>query len=339
MTHQIRRDWLNDLPPGRRSSLVPVPYGLYWNRQNLRDLEGRPQTNNLGYRQGAKDTEVPKPPDTFRILVLGSSTTFSDAGAALPEEAWPARLETKLFELPNGFGSLEVINAGLNYALSTELLIHLMLVGLAVEPDMVIWEGPGNDWLPIAVGDDTSDYRKTRAAGEYPRPRLGEKSLMKGSYTARIILSLWLRATPSTGLISLEPADVDWSNGELLERMLSDSFNNFRHNMQIVADICSARSLPLLLVPFTTGSIESQMRTGARPREFLEVQKITNRRLNDLMSAVAEDNGANVSYLPPSIIIPDDHYLDGTHLLPEGEDLKAAWVAAGVRKVLRDRNS
>lgn len=122
---------------------------------------------------------------------------------------------------------------------------------------MFIWEGPGNGWLPVTFADVTWDYRQTRAPGEYPRPRFGEKSLARCSYVGRMLLSLWLRATPSTGLVSLEPADVDWSNQELHERMRSDSFVTFRHNMQLVADICNARNVTLLLVPFTTGSIES----------------------------------------------------------------------------------
>lgn len=74
-------------------------------------------------------------------------------------------------------------------------------------------------------------------------------------------------------------------------------------------------------------------------REFLEAQAVANRRLNDLMAAVATDNGPNISCLPLELIIPDDHYLDGTHLLPAGEDLKAAWVAVGVQKLIRDRPS
>lgn len=336
LTHQIRREWLNDLPPNRRSSVVSIPYGLYWNRPSHVDAEGGLQTNSLGYRQGGLETVVPKPQGIFRILVLGSSTTFSDAGAPSPQDAWPAKLEAALPRPPKGFDRIEVLNAGLNYALSAELLIHLMFVGLETEPDMVVWEGPGNDWLPAAVGDESPDYRETRAPGVYPRPRFGEKSLVRRSYLARLILALWLRATPSTGLVSLEPPGVDWSSSEVLERMRTDPFTRFRRNMELVADICRVRGIPLLLVPFTTGSIECQLLTGSRTRAFLEAQASATSRLNSLLSYVASEHAHNTTYLSRPLVIPDGLYLDGTHLLPEGEALKAAWVASAVMELTRD---
>lgn len=336
LTHQIRRDWLDDLPPARESSVVSIPYGLYWNRPGQVDAQGRLQTNSLGYRQGGLETVVPKPSGTFRVLVLGSSTTFSDAGTPSPLDAWPAKLETALPGPPNGFDRIEVVNAGLNYALSAELLIHLMFVGLAVEPDMIVWEGPGNDWLPAAVGDVSPDYRQTRAPGVYPRPRFGEKSLVRRSYLARLILALWLRATPSTGLVSLEPPGVDWSSSEVLERMRTDPFTRFRRNMELVADVCRVRGIPLLLVPFTTGSIERQLLSGSRTRAFLEAQASATRRLNSHLSDVAAEHAHNTTYLSQPLVIPDGLYLDGTHLLPEGEALKAAWVASAVLELTRD---
>jgi lysophospholipase L1-like esterase len=336
LTHQIRRDWLEDLPPTRESSVVPLPYGLYWNRPNHVDPRGQLQTNSLGYRQGGLETVVPKPQGTFRVLVLGSSTTFSDAGAATPGEAWPAKLELALPGPPSGFDRVEVVNAGLNYALSAELLIHLIFVGLEIEPDMIVWEGPGNDWLPAAVGDASPDYRETRAPGVYPRPRFGEKSLVKRSYLARLLLALWLRATPSTGLVSLEPAGVNWSSEELLKRIRTDDFAGFRRNVELVADICSARAIPLLLVPFTTGSIERQLLSGSRSRAFLEAQEVAISRLNLVLAQVAAERAENTAFHSEPLVIPDDLYLDGTHLLPEGEAVKAAWVASAVADLTRD---
>lgn len=336
LTHQIRRDWLTDLPECRMSSLVPVPYGLYWNRSRHVDAEGRHQTNSLGYRQGAEETIVPKPEETFRILVLGSSTTFSDAGAPLPSDAWPAKLKSHLPGPPPGFDRVEVLNAGLNYALSTELLMHLMLVGLHVEPDMVVWEGPGNDWLPAAVGDTSPDYRGTRVPGEYPRPRFGERALVKRSFLARLILALWLRATRSTGLISLEPEGVDWSSKELADRIRNDPFDTFRRNVELVAEVCQARNIPLLLIPFTTGTTKSQLLSGLRSHDFLEARASATRRLNQVMAEVAAEHPGNTTYLAQEQPIPDHLYLDGTHLLPEGEGLKAAWVAYAVARVIRD---
>ena len=336
LTHHIRRDWLNDLPADRTNKVIQVPYGLYWNSPRHVDSEGHLQTNSMGYRQGALETEVPKPKGTFRILVLGSSTTFSDTGAPTPADAWPARLNAHLPGPPAGFDRVEVVNAGLNYALSTELLIHLLFVGLGVEPDLIVWEGPGNDWLPPAVGDPSPDYRETRAPGAYPRPRYGEKTLVRRSYLARLALALWLRATPSTGLVSLEPANVDWASHAVLERMRTDNFDRFRQNLKLVAEVCSARKIPLLLVPFTTGSISRQLLSGARTLDFLEAQSIAIKKLNWHMAEIAAEHSACSAYISKPLVVADDLYLDGVHLLPEGEDLKAAWVARGVVELISD---
>ena len=119
LTHQIRRDWLADLPADRLSPMIQVPYGLYWNRPQSLDGNGVQQTNEYGYRQGSTPTAVPKPPGRIRVLALGGSTTFSDRGASAPKDAWPARLETSLQDLDTGMETVEVVNAGLNYALSS----------------------------------------------------------------------------------------------------------------------------------------------------------------------------------------------------------------------------
>lgn len=332
LTHQIRRDWLADLPADRLSPMVQVPYGLYWNRPQVLDSNGVHQTNERGYRQGPRATAVPKPPGCVRILVLGGSTTFSDRGATAPRDSWPARLETSLQGLGTGGETIEVINAGLNYALSSELLIHFILLGSKLDPDIVIWEGPGNDWLPAASGDYSDDYRVTRSPGSYPQPRFGERAVIRHSYIARLLLAMWLRKTPSTGLIALERPGVDWDDPKTAQAIRSSSFEPFRSNLETLADLCTARRIPLVLVPFIIGSVESQV--GHRSREFFEAQASAIRRLNQIMEDVAAGYGSGVTFLGSAPSLPDDLFVDGVHLNPEGEDLKAGWISQAVTQLL-----
>ena len=302
-----------------------------------RSLSARLQAkrNSKGYRQGNPDTAVPKPAGCTRILVLGSSTTYSDAGAPSPQDAWPHRLQLTLASEFTGSDEIEVVNAGLNYAMSPELLIHFLLVGLTLEPDIVVWEGPGNDWLPAAVGDTSSDYRETRSPGEFPRPRFGEKTLVRLSGTARLLLGLWLRATRSTGMISLEPRGIDWSSPAVAERISRDPYLPYRNHLTIVAEICTSREIPLLLVPFITGSEKSQ--SGSRPAPLLAAQAVATNRLNDIMSEVAANATGEVMYLNSAASIPDALFVDGTHLNPEGEEVKARWIANALGPVLEQR--
>jgi lysophospholipase L1-like esterase len=331
MTHQIRRDWLVDLPENRKGGMVQLPYGLYWNRPFREDDDGVQQTNQLGYRQGAQATITPKPCGCTRILALGSSTTFSDRGCT-PDEAWPAQLEVQLNCEGTGPGYTEVINAGLNYALSTELLIHFVLLGSALEPDLVIWEGPGNDWLPAACGDESYDYRATRAAGNYPRPRAGEKAVIRRSYLARLLLAVWLRVTPSTGLIALEPEHLSFHDLAAIERMRTSSFEPFRRNLVTLCDLCTSRGVPLVLVPFLTGSLESK--AGTRSRAFVEAQSLAEERLNQIMADVSYEYPDGVVYLDGLPSIPDELFIDGTHLKPEGEKIKAQWIKESLLAIM-----
>src|SRR5262245_15443579 len=63
--------------------------------------------NSLGFR-GDEFPRV-KPPNTFRIVVLGASTTFNSEVSS-NEATWPARLQEKLRQAFPG-RNIEVINA------------------------------------------------------------------------------------------------------------------------------------------------------------------------------------------------------------------------------------
>ena len=85
-----------------------------------------------------------------------------------------------------------------------------------------------------------------------------------------------------------------------------------------------------------TGSIERQLLSGSRSRAFLEAQEVAISRLNLVLAQVAAERAENTAFHSEPLVIPDDLYLDGTHLLPEGEAVKAAWVASAVADLTRD---
>jgi len=92
------------------------------------------RTNSLGLRD--REYSVPKPPNVFRILMLGDSFT---EGGGLPAEATvPKQLETLLNR--NCGHAFEVVNAGVaSYSPILEYLL-LKTVGLALHPDLVVLE-------------------------------------------------------------------------------------------------------------------------------------------------------------------------------------------------------
>ena len=149
------------------------PYSLYWNAK-FRENHGVLQTDINGYRL-TKHYELFDGSENL-ILVLGGSTTFGDHHSKDPNETWVSAAQN--FLINNGVPNFRLINAGLNYATSAELLAHYVFVGQHLNPSIVILDGPGNDFLPVAFGDLTTDYSNTRVAFNFQK-RKYEKIILK----------------------------------------------------------------------------------------------------------------------------------------------------------------
>jgi hypothetical protein len=136
----------------------------------------------------------------LRILVLGGSTTFSDHYLSNPNDTLVASLEKQIRSIAGPGKKVEVINAELNHATSAEFLSHYIFSAQHLPPDIVIWDGPGNDFLPTAFGDKTTDYRFTRYALTFQKRRF-EKQLLRSS----IIKIIHMKWVISGKLIAVEP--------------------------------------------------------------------------------------------------------------------------------------
>jgi len=91
----------------------------------------RPDVSIHGLRGG--EYAIPKPPGTLRILLLGDSTTY---GFRLdPEATFARRLEGLLDDT---YGTVEVVNAGVNGYSAYNELQYFLTDGRAFNPDIVI---------------------------------------------------------------------------------------------------------------------------------------------------------------------------------------------------------
>lgn len=119
---------------GMQSTILPVPYVSY-----VPDpaYEGH---NALGYR--GPEIAIPKPADTYRIVSMGGSTTYSSGTTT--EESYPAFLQSILRD-DYGYSNVEVINAGVSGYTSWEILSSFAFRVLELEPDMLIYYGGLND--------------------------------------------------------------------------------------------------------------------------------------------------------------------------------------------------
>jgi hypothetical protein len=106
------------------------------------------KTNSLGLRDD--EIVMPKPPDTFRILVVGDS--FVQASQVLVGEPFSDVLERSLNALPAHAGRpqrYDVVNAGVGGWGPGEELLWLRNEGMKLQPDLVI--------VQLYLGNDISD--------------------------------------------------------------------------------------------------------------------------------------------------------------------------------------
>jgi len=110
--------------------------------------------NSHGTR--GSDFEIPKPEDTFRIIVIGGSTVFGSG--TTDETTIPGLLEQKFNQ--DTFGKkIEVINGGLSGSFSTTEIHRINTKYVNFEPDLLIIYGGWNDAQKKALDGSTNEER------------------------------------------------------------------------------------------------------------------------------------------------------------------------------------
>jgi len=125
----------------------------------------RYRTNSYGFRTREF---TPKQPGTFRVLCFGGSTTF---GVGPEGTTWPEVLEEELKRRFPG-RAFEVFNLGQDTASSAFSVVNLALVGVHLEPDLVIVYQCANDLAALGYKGARTDYAHRLKDFSYP-PSVG----------------------------------------------------------------------------------------------------------------------------------------------------------------------
>lgn len=102
--------------------------------------------NALGFR-GAYDPEIPKPPETYRVVILGESSTFGFYNR--DHETFPFYLEQKLREA-YPLKHVEVLNMGIPHAAMENISALAEAELAALEPNLVVLYAGCNDATKIS---------------------------------------------------------------------------------------------------------------------------------------------------------------------------------------------
>jgi hypothetical protein len=315
MDHEI---WL------KKSHYRTNPYSLYWNKPNswVDDIR---VTCSKGYRWHGREISDLAP--DYRVLVLGGSTTFSNQCFQDYRETWCYRLEEILI-MANPNLRIEVINAGLNYGMTTELVSHFVFRAQHLNPDLVILHGPGNDSLPAALGDISTDYSHTRDfVFHTKRPK--EKFFLSKSGLLRCIYSVWLN---SPHYAKLEPPK--FPDNEVQENNLNaNTGQTFVNNLSTIIDLCTARRIDFLYFPFVYASM-SRMKQfhGGLAQSIYNFEEKLNIRAEH---TIKQYKKAKVQFLDcEQLSLTDDDFYDSCHLNQSGELKKALLVSRKVQAIL-----
>ena len=147
------------------------------------------RTNSLGFRD-TREYTIPKPPGTFRIIVLGDSVTFGHG--ATYETSYPYLLEQRLRSW-NPQVKWEVWNLGVPGYNTAQELAYLNEVGERYQPDLVVVGFFLNDFTGFEPNPRPGVVARARSAVM----RTMQRHVYSTELYKRIYLTLRFRMTES----------------------------------------------------------------------------------------------------------------------------------------------
>jgi lysophospholipase L1-like esterase len=311
------------------------PYLLYVPAPNFRDADGVVQHNAHAYRGDA--VPLARTPGVARILFLGGSTTYG-SGVARPEQTYPAQLgEMIQSELPGDWTAVEIVNGGLPYGASSEILTHYLFKYHYYKPDVVVINSGGNDAQPNLRTHYQPDYSHWRQNVRElkPLPEYG-RWMMKSQLTSFILIHAFHYETLNAGADfnrrwksrdepaprgAWYPACAPDDNGE---QLIPDEHLAFRHNIHSAIRAIQADGARVVLVPFRPNPYSQFYKDKYFP-QFARHEAI----LREL--ATRWETGFSPF---PAAVISEENWVDFCHLNAAGCKQKAAHIAPAVRQQL-----
>tara|TARA_B100000575_G_C23135522_1_gene659592 strand:- start:1391 stop:2512 length:1122 start_codon:yes stop_codon:yes gene_type:complete len=302
------------IPLDSSKSILPHPYLLYVNNPNYFE-KGLKKHNKYGYRN--KDFMLAKEPNKYRVLALGGSTTYG-FGNPNTFETWVSVLEQKI----NLEGKkIEIINAGLNYGTSAEILASYIFRHKYLNPDLIIYHGGGNDISPVFFPNYSNEYTHFRSKGNTIALRQSDKLLLSFNFF-KLIYCYNLKNINSV----YKPQPFSFSNLDpvaVKQRIENDNnYDGFRRNIASLIKYAKINSSKIVLAGFLLPS-ENQIKNSRPDLKNLSKELIyATKKNNDILKNLAEDN--QIKYFDFSNYnFSDSLFIDNCHLNAKGERLKA----------------
>lgn len=313
------------------SEMEILPYYLYRNKP-FSKIENIQQVNSEGYRNGTKEFGK-KEKDKIRIITIGGSTTY---GWLIKDyqQTWPLQLEeilNKKFD-----NKIEVINAGLPAGMSSESLVAFVMKDKYLEPDIVIFHNGGNDLAPLLYDNYYPDYRYHRTITGSDKLRPGELKLIKKSNFIKLLYAFWIKNSTLSS-IKTEPEMVPIK--QALANLKRHNPIGFERNMDtLIQEVKSIESVPIIF-PFHLANdkifkiIPEHMKYA---QELHPVMILAIQKNKDVLKSLSKKH--NIPYHEMELDqIPLEYFFDHCHLKPEGDKMKAEFIAQYVAPIIKKR--
>ncbi|MDD3876383.1 MAG: SGNH/GDSL hydrolase family protein [Bacteroidales bacterium] len=273
------------------------------------------QHNEHGYR-GVLVPRKRDNADSFRILFLGGSTTYG-WGVADPLKTYPEFTGKYLREnLPGK--KIEIINAGVPWGTSAEILIHYLLKFRYYNADLVVINEGGNDAQAITkptYQPDYSNWRKTLST----LPKVGSftKALFSSNFFSVLAFHLFYSEFAENDMFvhMNEYLYAKWYEGNATTAMENIEELAFYRNINSVVSEIQNDSSKVLLLSFQGNPEFKNVLEETLYYDFNE----------EILRKIATDK--NAFFLPfPKDAIPDNTWVDDCHLNELGEQIKGEYV-------------
>lgn len=324
---------LGDESAKQTGYFVQHPY-LYYAYLPGYEAFGSRQFNAEGYRAVEDTTPVPAA-GVLRILTIGGSTTVSFPYARYPWDTWSGQLE-KLLTERTGL-RVEVVNAGLHDANSADNLLHYVFRDRYLQPAIVVLHAGGNDGVSLLFDHYNPEYthythgwRNTSLA-----PRPFERQLLR-SVLVRVGYAWWLKDASLDAVLGRDDIQ-SLPPKRCLKNAQANEPEGFRRNLDLlVQNILDDQAVPVIF-PFVWAP-ESVVKDCPDYGPYCQALICAFEKDRKTAVAVAEKHGLATVLIPDGAIDPS-FFVDFCHVSPDGEAVKARYVADALMPIIEKLNA
>jgi hypothetical protein len=314
-------------PPYRFPPDVTLPSGLV--------------TNQIGWR--GRPIENPRGARTVRIVFVGSSTVVE--GHHLPF-SWPERVGHWLNQWAKSKGldvHFEVLNAGRESIVSTDIAAVVHTEVLPLRPDLVVYYEGGNQFRPGSIVD------KVPSGSPACVPEITPSGLQRAARYSALLArvqaavgsaesDLGGRESPKPDYKVVWPAGLDEQDPDLVYPRLPVNLNVIQRDLdRIRADLATVGSDfalssflwmvkdGMVLDPIRHKYILQQLNVGNYPFRYRELERLASFQ-NRLFAKYAATHGLPFVDIARYTPFDPDLYIDAVHTNYAGSRIRA-WVA------------